>query len=134
MNFFYLSLLSIIILFSNTVYAVESLNTFRLPASLLQKSSVGLIRVFCFDKQLFASYSSRSGFAAVEPLVSDFGTAKSKPLGCKTSGFSTVSEDQVNGAVIGKSDSGVARVISIQGAHLLLYTTKKGGGSLRQFK
>jgi hypothetical protein len=134
MKFFYLSVFGIIMLISNVVHSLENLNTFKLPASILQKSSVGLIRVFCFDKQLFASYSSRSGFAAVEPLVSDFGTPASKPLDCATRAFSTVSEHQVGATLVGKSESGVARVVSIRGAHLLLYTTRKGGGSLRQFK
>ena len=121
-------------LISNVVHSLENLNTFKLPASILQKSSVGLIRVCCFDKQLFASYSSRWGFTAVKPLLSDFGTPTSKSLDCATSAFSTVSEHQVGATLVGKSESGVARVISIRGAHLLLYTTRKGGGSLRQFK
>jgi hypothetical protein len=129
-----LSLITVTLLLSTFGHSLENTGSFKLPASVLNQSSVGVIRVFCFDEQMFASFSSGGGFAAIEPLVSDFGKANSKPLGCKKSSFSMISESQVSATVLGESESGVARIISIKGAKLLLFTAKNGGGSLRQFK
>jgi hypothetical protein len=134
MKYMNLLLVGAALLLSNVGYTLGINGSFKIPATVLQKSSVGVIRVFCFEQQLFASFSGNRGFSAIEPLISDFGKASSKPLGCQKNSFSIISEQQVSASVLSESESGIARIISIQGAQLLLFTAKNGGGSLRQFK
>ena len=134
MKFLYYAFLSMAVLFAVRSHAVDNLGSFKLPSAVVPKSSIGVIRVFCYEQQRFISFSGTRGFAAIEPLVADFGTANAIPLDCSTNSFSIISEQQVTASTLSKSESGVARIISVDKAKLILFTAKNGGGSLRQYK